>query len=155
MSRTSEKYNLSPIHKQEPKKMSDYFNDPWCFNLTLIIINGLVILSTTGFLINRTEIIKECSIELFWTATIFEIYLSSIVLRYFLFGLIHQRGFCENTGLRPYQTIDRLSNLKRRFTIHLIFSFLDLLILTPITVNAGGVLESDEANQCGKLDEEN
>ena len=89
MSRTSEKYYLSPIHKKEPRKMSDYFNDPWCFNLTLIIINGLIILSTAGFLINREENIKECSVELFWTATIFEIYLSFVVLRYSLFGIIH------------------------------------------------------------------
>ena len=72
--------------------MSDYFNDPWCFNLTLIIINGLVILSTIGFLINRTENIKECSVELFWTATIFEIYLVGLGVWYFWLLLDQPKG---------------------------------------------------------------
>ena len=56
---------------------------------------------------------------------------------------------CTST---PYQP-DKLPGFKKRFTVHLVFSFLDLLILTPITVRAAGALTSIEAKFCGQIDE--
>ena len=155
MTRTSEKYQLSPV-KEDPKKMSDYCNDPWCFNLILILINCLVILSTAGFLIGREESIKECSPELYNVALNFEIYLGLVVLRYILFAFAHSCGLCESgLNLEPYQQHNRLPSLKRRFTVHLAFSFIDLLILIPFTINAKSVLKSSRARLCGKINEQN
>ena len=150
MSRTSEKYYLSPVKQEEqPKRLSDYCDDPWCLNLTLILINSLVVLTTAGFLIGKEDSIYECSKKLYWTATTFEIYLCVVILRYFLFALIHSCGVCTST---PYQP-DKLPGFKKRFTVHLVFSFLDLLILTPFTVKAAGTLNSIEAKFCSKIDE--
>ena len=115
----------------------------------MILINSLVVLSTAGFLIGKEDSIYKCSKKLYWTATIFEIYLCVVILRYFLFALIHSCGVCTST---PYQP-DKLPGFKKRFTVHLVFSFLDLLILTPITVRAAGTLDSIEAKFCGQIDE--
>ena len=76
-------------------------------------------------------------------------------MRYFLFALCHSCGLCDSAGLKPYQPTDKLQSLKKRFTVHLVFSFSDLLLLTPITVRASNVLGSSRAQLCGKIAKQN
>ena len=127
---------------QDSRKLSHWCRSPWCANLVLIAINLLVIVSTSTFLIGRSGVTKECSKQLYWVAVTFELYLCVIIIRYFLFAMLHHCGICDSSRKKTDYWRDNLKDFRRRFFIHVFFSFFDLIALSPISIWAGRVTQS-------------
>ena len=139
-----------PPRDRDSRKLSHWCRSPWCANLVLIAINMLVIVSTSTFLIGRAGITKECSKQLYWVAVTFELYLCVIIIRYFLFAMLHHCGFCDSSRKKHGYRPDHLKDFRRRFFIHVLFSFLDLVALSPISIWAGRVVSAVETKMCNQ-----
>ena len=115
--------------------------------MILIVANFLIIVTSWVFLAGKSQATYDCSHSLYWVAVAIEFYLCLIIIRYVLFSVLHQCGLCDPSEKYEYAR-GTLQDFRRRFFVHVFLCLFDLVALTPLSVWAGGVLESNQTALC-------